>query len=359
MVAAQSGAQSEGHCANAYVTDLWASVETGWNQPARSIVTVEWSYDIIPWPEEGVDDVLFRVDRRAAGSDEWELIGSTHYGNAYSSLGEPGRWVYRVSIESIVIGESVEQCSAETGDETMELHVPTPEEQVGETLKELCNEVEVIGLKAVMPEIGGPGNTLMLKWDDGMEYLRMYEDDWPFLPSAVHYAVERVAVANEDDKDAWQRLAVTTQQTWSGPADFGHWVYRVGTIRLEGEGVTQQCQPWWDEVEVRILTEEEKASQQRRIAALETQAIHCATERLTQNIQGDAKQVVEDFVVDRIAKIITDYEEYSDPDEGFRSMTGLTVMLCVDDNEPSPYGVTLGTALATLMLLEGGDYGVW
>ncbi len=357
IVAAQSDAQPESHCANAYVTDLWAEVVADPRQAERTIVRIEWSYDIVPWPDEGVDDVVFRIDRRAADGDEWELIDTTHYSSGFSSIAEPGQWVYRVSISSIVIGENVEQCSAETGDETMELRVPTPEERARETLKELCNAVEVIDLRAVMPDIGGPDSTLMLKWEDGAEYL--YEDDWPFLPSEVHYRVERVAVADGGSEDSWETLADTTEQIWSGPADFGHWVYRVGTIRLEGAGVTQDCQPWWAEVEVRILTEGEKAEQELQLAALKSETVRCGVEQLTGNIQGEAKQVVADYVAERVDEIVADYEGYSDPDEGLRSLVALTVLMCSDDSQPSPYGVNFGSTWMTLMSLEEGNIWRW
>ena len=356
IVVAQSDVPQQSPCANAYVTDLWAEVETDLRESENATVWLEWSFDIAPWPD-GLDDVAFRIDRRAADDDEWELIESAYHNSQYTSAVEPGRWVYWVSIASITVDGAEEQCASDTGYETKELSVPTHGERVQETLKELCNAVEVFDLRAVMPETGGPDSALMLKWEDGAEYL--YEDDWPFLPSEVHYRVERVAAADGGSEDSWETLADTTEQIWSGPADFGQWIYRVGTIRLEGGGAIQDCQPWWAEVEVRILTEEEKAEQERRLGALKSETVRCGTERLTGDIQGEARQVVADYVAERVDEIVSAYEDYSDPDEGLRSLVALTVLICADDGQPSPYGVNFGSTWTTLMLLEEGNIWGW
>lgn len=141
---------------------------------------------------------------------------------------------------------------------------------------------------------------------------------------------------------------------WTGPADFGDWIYRVATIRLEGGGAIQDCEVWWAEVEVRILTGEERARQEGRITALKSEMIRCGTAKLTKDIQGEARQVVADYVAGRVAEIIADQEGYRDPDKGFQTLVALTVLICTEEEQPSPYGGHFGSTWSVLMMLEEG-----
>lgn len=350
----------EGLCTDARVTDLHGWVQTS-DDDGSSVVYLDWSYDVEPWPEE-MDEILFRVERRMADSSEWEMLDAADFEGGRSSGADPGVWIYRVSIASIAVGEEVEQCAfdADSADETEELKVPTVEEWAEPYLLDFCNiMVEVSGLIAVMPETAGPGNFIMLKWDDNMEYLRRYQDEWPFLPDTVHFRVERAPAADADDEAAWIRLGETERTIWTTPADYGHWYYRVATVRVEGVGVVQECQPWWNSVEVRLLTPEEQAEHDRQITALEGEAVRCATEVLVVNFQGDAKEIVAGYVQGRVDKLVAEYDDYTDPDDAVAEMVALAVLMCADRDEPSPFGVDLGGVWATLEMLEDGPYSLW
>lgn len=353
----RSESHQTGHCANAQITDMWADVLlSDPRHGTEALVIIEWSYVIDPWPDDSID-IAFSVHRRPADSSEWTLLFDDIHEPLFEAVTDSGTWVYWIGIASITIGDVTELCSTDTGSATDALHIPTEEERAQETLALMCPGAEVIDLRAIIPDTGGPDSTLMLKWRDGTEYMEEY--DWPFLPDVVHYQVERVSAANVENDNAWQTLGTTTEQIWTSPADFGDWIYRVATIRLEGGGATTDCEVWWAEVEVQILTEEEKTRQEGRLSALKSEMIRCGTAKLTEDIQGEARQVVADYVSERVAEIIADQEDYRDPDKGFQSLVAMTVLLCTDEEQPSPYGGSFGSTWAILMMLEEGELWLW
>lgn len=357
VVVAQSDDQQVSRCGGTYASNIWDDVSSDYQQGPRSIVLLEWVYQIASMPEGGVDNITVDIHRQQEGSSEWTLMVEDYDQTRWETIADPGTWEYRLRVTSITVDGVTEHCADNVGSVSLEVHVPSLEEQAQKFLNELCLPAEVINLRAIIPDTGGPGNTLMLKWNTGLESLD--RNAVSLLPDKVHYQVERAAVANIGNNDSWQTLGTTTEQIWSGPADFGHWFYRVGTIRLEGGGATQDCELWWATVEVRILTPEEKAQQERQFTALQSDMVRCGTEHLAENVQGKGRQVVASYVSGRVSEIISEHKQGPDHDEKLDSLISLTVLVCANEAHTTPYGVYFSPTRATLTLLRTGNPWVW
>lgn len=347
------------HCENARITDLYAHGHlAGIKEPG--FMVLEWSLDINPWPEDlYVEEAVYRIHRRPADSNTWELVDTvneTHWEGAP----RPGQWVYHVGLVSLSTDGDTETCDGVGAETTLEL--PTEAELVPELLAELCGRSEVIGLKAVRPEDG----SLMLKWEDDLDYLyEDVEDDlryWPweastFKADTVVYRVQRSETTSDNTPLGWATLAETTERTWNGPAEPGHWTYRVGTIRMTKGDVAVDCEPWYAEVHILIQSAEEAAEQARHSAVLQAEATRCATATLTSSLQGEARQIVASVVSELIAESLAESKDENHPDEAFFDLVTLTVLLCAEEGPPIGYGVDAGPVWSTLILLDLTDFG--
>ena len=347
------------YCESARITDLYADGHpAGIKKPA--VMVLAWSLDINPWPEDlYVEEAVYNVHRRQADSDTWEFVATVKDRTHWEGIPKSGEWTYNVGLVSLRTNGDTETCNGVRAETTID--IPTEAELAPDLLSELCKRSEVIWLEAVRPGDG----SLMLKWQDDLDHF--YEDvedelrywEWgasTFKADTVIYSVQRSATAPDNTPLGWVTLAETTERTWTGPAEPGHWTYRVGTIRMTKGEVAAACEPWYAEVHLHIQSAEEAAEQARQSAILQAEAIRCATATLTGNLQGEARQIVADVTAKRIAENLAARKDENNPDEAFHALVTLTVLLCAEEGPPTGYGTGGGPLWNTLILLGLGDF---
>ena len=343
------------YCESARITDLYADGHPlGIKEPGYMVLA--WSLDINPWPEDlYVEEAVYRIHRRPADSATWELVATVNDRTEWEGPPKGGRWIYHVGLVSLRTNGDTETCDGVGAETTIEL--PTEAELVPGLLAELCERSEVVWLEAVRPDDG----SLMLKWEDDLDYFyEAVEEDlrhWPWEASAfkadtVVYRVQRSATAPDNTPLGWVTLAETEGRTWSGPAEPGHWTYRVGTIRMTKGDVVTECEPWYAEVHLHLQTSEEAAEQARQFDVLHAEATRCATATLTSNLQSEARQIVAGVVGDRIAEILAERKDENYPDAALRSLVALTVLLCAQEGPPTGDGTGGDQFWNTLIVLD-------
>ena len=348
------------NCEKAGITDLYGKAyPVGIKEPAYMVL--EWSLDISPWPEDlYVEEAVYRIHRRPADSKAWEFVATVSDETYWEGEPRPGQWVYYVGLASLRTNGDTETCDGVGAETTVEL--PTEAELAPELLAELCERSEVIRLEVVRPDDG----SLMLKWQDDLDYF--YEDveddlrDWQWEASAfkadtVVYRVQRSATTADNTPLGWTTLTETTRRTWTGPAEPGHWTYRVGTVRMTKGDVAVDCEPWYAQVHILIQSAEEAAEQARRSAILQAEAARCATATLTSDLQGEARQIVASVVAERIAETLAARKDENHPDEGFYALVSMTVLLCAEEGPPIGYGLDASPSWSALVLLGLTDFG--
>lgn len=346
-------------CENARITDLYADGHlAGIKEPAYMVL--EWSLDINPWPEDlYVEEAVYRVHRRQAGSNTWELVVTVSDETYWEGEPRPGPWVYHVGLASLRTDGDTETCDGVGAETTVDL--PSEAELAPRLLGELCERSEVIWLEVVRSEDG----SLMLKWHDALDdFYEDVEDDlrhwqWEastFKADTVVYRVQRSATTADNTPLGWTTLAETTGRTWTGPAEPGHWTYRVGTVRMAKGNVAVDCEPWYAEAHILIQTAEEAAEQARQSAVLQAEATRCATATLTSSLQGEARQIVASVVAERIVETLAGRKDENHPDEGFYDLVTLTVLLCAEEGLPIGYGLDAGPLWSALVLLDLTDF---
>ena len=353
------GSAEAEHCEASRITDLDAYGEpVGIKAPAHMVLS--WSLDINPWPEDlYVEEAVYRIHRRPAGSDTWEFVVNVSDRTAWEGAPKSGQWTYHVGLVSLRTNGDTETCDGVGAETTLEL--PTEAELAPELLGELCERSEVVWLEVVRLDDG----SLMLKWQDDLDHF--YEDvqddlrhwEWEastFEADTVVYSVQRSATAPDNTPLGWTTLAETTGRTWTGPAEPGHWTYRVGTIRMTKGNVAAECEPWYAEVHLHIQTAEEAAEQARQSAILQAEATRCATATLTSHLQGEARQIVAGVVGERISMALAERKDENYPDAAFHALVALTVLLCAEEGPPTGYGTGGGPLWNTLILLGLGDF---
>lgn len=347
------------YCESARITELYADgYPAGIREPGYMVLA--WSLDINPWPEDlYVEEAVYRIHRRPAGSDTWELVTTVSDRTDWEGMPKFGEWIYRVSLISLRTNGDTETCDGVGADTTIDL--PTEAELAPRLLDELCEKSEVVWLEVVRLDDG----SLMLKWQDDLDYFyEEVEEDlrhWRWEASAfkadtVVYSVQRSATAPDNTPLGWVTLAETTGRTWTGPAEPGQWTYRVGTIRMTKGDVAAECQPWYAKVHMHIQTAEEAAEQARQSAILKTEAVRCATATLTSNLQGEARQIVAGVVGERIAEALAERKDENYPDAAFHALVALTVLLCAEEGPPTGHGTGGGPSWNTLVLLDLVDF---
>ena len=343
------------YCESARITDLHADGHPpGIKEPGFMVLS--WSLDINPWPEGlDVEEAVYRVHRRPAGSDTWELVDTVTNRTDWEGAPELGEWSYHVGLISLRTNGDTETCNGVRAETTLKL--PTEAELVPGLLGELCERSEVVWLQAVRLDDG----SLMLKWEDDLDYF--YEDveddlrhwEWEastFKADTVVYSVQRSATTPDNTPLGWVTLDETEERTWNGPAEPGHWTYRVGTIRMTKGNVAAECEPWYAEAHLHIQSAAEAAEQTRRSDILQAEATRCATATLTSNLQGEARQVVAGVVAERVAEIAADRKDENYPDGALHSLVALTVLLCAWEAAPTGDGPGGDQFWNTVILLD-------
>ena len=347
------------HCEASRITDLYADgYPAGIKEPGYMVLA--WSLDINPWPEDlYVEEAVYRVHRRPADSNTWEFVATVSDRTDWEGMPKSGRWIYYVGLVSLRTNGDVETCDGVGAETTIDL--PTEVELAPELLGELCERSEVIWLEAVRPADG----SLMLKWADDLDNFYEYVQDdlrhwqWEastFKADTVIYSVQRSATAPDNTPLGWTTLAETTGRTWTGPAEPGHWTYRVGTIRMTKGNIATACEPWYAEVHLHIQTAEEAVEQARQSAILQAEAIRCATATLTSDLQGEARQIVAGVAAQRIAETLAARKDENYPDAAFHALVTMTVLLCTEEGPPMGYGLGAGPSWSTLLLLDLADF---
>ncbi|GEM_PF-2065310 len=346
------------YCESARITDLYVDGHPpGIKEPG--FMVLDWSLDIDPWPEESRVEATYNIHRRPVNSSTWELVSIVSDRSDWEGAPKPGEWVYYVGLASLRTNGDVETCSS-VGAETT-LNIPAEAELAPELLAELCKRSEVVGLMTVRPEDG----SLMLKWNDELDYF--YEEvqddlrhwEWEvstFKADTVIYGVQRSATTSDNTPLGWTTLTETTARTWTGPAEAGHWTYRVGTIRMTKGDVSVDCEPWYAEAHLFIQTAEEIAEQARQTAVLKAEATRCAIKTLTSDLQGEARQIVAGVVADRVAEYIAVRRNEDHPDLEFQAIVSLAVILCTGEGPTVGYGSNASPAWTALSMLGLTDF---
>lgn len=347
------------YCESARIADLDADGHlAGIKEPGYMVLS--WSLDITPWSQDlYVEEAVYCIHRRPAGSDTWEFLANVSDRTAWEGAPKSGQWTYHVGLASLRTNGDTETCDG-VGAETT-IVFPTEAELVPRLLGELCERSEVVRLEVVRLDDG----SLMLKWEDDLDHFyEDVEDDlrhWEreastFKADTVVYRVQRSATAPNNTPLGWTTLAETTERTWTGPAEPGHWTYRVGTIRMKKGNISAACEPWYAEVHLHIQTAEEAAEQARQSDILQAEAIRCATTTLTKDLQGEARQIVADVAEDRIVEALAERKDENHPDAAFHALVALTVLLCAEEGPPRGYGTGGGPLWNALILLDLGDF---
>ena len=347
------------HCENTRITDLYGiAYPVGIKQPAYMVL--EWSLDIPPWPDDlYVEEAIYRIHRRPADSKTWEFVATVWEEMYWEGEPRPGPWVYHVGFAPLRTDGDTETGDGVGAETTVEL--PTEAELAPELLGEICGRYEVNQLEAVRPEDG----SLMLKWQDELDYF--YKDveddlrDWQweasaFMADTVVYRVQRSATASDNTPLGWATLVETTGRTWTGPAEPGHWTYRVGTVRMTKGTVAVDCEPWYAQVHMLIQTAEEAAERARQSAILEAEGARCATSTLTSSLQGEAREIVAGVVAERIGENFAARKDENHPDEGFCALVSMIVLLCAEEGPPIGCGLDAGPSWSGLVLLGLTDF---
>ena len=342
-------------------------------------VTLEWSDDA-GYHIEGEYEVTYQIERRAneADSADWETLGTVAGVQHWTGDAGLGAWVYRVGMVSLQVDDEVFDCSPQWA--AVEVSVLTRDELIEAELDQFCDAAEVYGLEARATDPGdGSDRMLILEWHDELIRLLLplpHSDDLQYyvVLEEIHYRVERTTAPGGEDS-TWEVLGevvrtieplapgplnlfanLTEPAEWTGPLQPGEWVYRIGMVEVKGSGVARECgNPRWAELHATVLTEAERAELKARRAVLVAQAVRCATDSLTGNMDAAAREVVGIFIEEQINEITAGFDEqYHDEAARFRELVTLTILLCSD--EPPGGRHAEGVSWAMILLLDYDDY---
>ncbi len=344
---------------------------------AERTVMLEW-FDDAEYHIDGGYKATYQIERRADESDgaDWETLDTVAGVQHWTGDAELGVWVYRVGIASLRVDDEVFDCSPQWA--AIEVSVLARDELIEVELDQFCDAAGVHGLDARATDPGdGSDRMLVLEWHDELtELLLPHRSDLQYYVDLeeIHYRVERTA-APGGEGSTWHVLGkvvrtieplvpgpfnlfanLSEPAEWTGPLQPGEWVYRVGVVEIKGSGVVRECDnPYWAEIEITVLTEAERAELKARRAVLVAQAVRCATDSLTGNMDAAAHAVVGIFVEEQINEIIAGFDEqYHDETVRFRELVTLTILLCSD--EPPGGRHAEGISWAMILLLDYDDY---
>ena len=345
------------YCETASITDLNTHGDPpGIKKPGYMIL--DWSLDITPWPEDSDVHATYSVVRRPADGNEWEPVAIVDDRTQWEGAPKYGAWIYVVALYSLRIDGTEETCDGIEAETVMEM--PTEAELAPKLLAELCGRSGVEHLELVRPRDG----LLKLEWDDDLDYfyedvqhdLRRWEwDATTFRADTVVYRVQRSPTAFDNTPLGWTTLAETTKRTWTGPAEPGHWDYRVGTILMTKGSVSVGCKPSYADTHLYLQTAEQAAEQARQSAILQAEATRCAIETLAGNLQGESRQIVAGVIAKRVAETVALRKNENHPDLDFEFLVSLSVLLCTGEGPPTGYGAVTSPVWNALTLLSLTD----
>ena len=362
------------YCNIALVNDV--DVQVSHPGTERTVTLVWW--DEIEYFIEGEYTAVYQIERRPteASDTDWEMLGTVAGIQYWTGDARLGEWMYRVGVVSLRMDNEVLDCSPQWTE--VNVSVLTQDELIEVELGQFCDAAEVYALDARATDLGdGSGRMLTLEWRDELMYLLSpshNEYDYYVDLEEVHYRVERTTAPGGEGA-TWHVLGKTVRTIgalapeplnllinlsepveWTGPLQPGEWVYRVAMVEIKGSGVTRECgNPRWTEIEITVLTEAERAELKARRAVLVAQAVRCATDSLTGNMDAAARKVVGIFVEEQINEIIAGFDEqYHDETARFRELVTLTILLCSD--EPPGGRHAEGISWAMILLLDYDDY---
>ena len=286
-------------------------------------------------------DVHYRVERlldqKGEGARVWYWVAAVTNDNWWAGPADPGQWIYRVAVSSITKNGQPLSCQGGLKWSQVVVAVPAPltPDEFAEFAGSLCDQLVVHDLNAHLQE-----DTLQLNW-----YTSYY--DGPYVGPRydnydVVYRVERRPDQPDSDTGTWHFVAhVNRDHSWEGSAEPGRWVYRVAVSSITEEGQTFQCHgnQGWEEVGVKVPTEEELALAAAQREILHAEVTRCAKEALTNNISDEALPIITSYIERTVAEQVADID---DNDE----LAGFTVTMCVQGN-----GADDGANAANLWLL--------
>ena len=153
----------------------------------------------------------------------------------------------------------------------------------------------------------------------------------------------------DSDTGTWHFVAhVNRDHSWEGSAEPGRWVYRVAVSSITEEGQTFQCHgnQGWEEVGVKVPTEEELALAAAQREILHAEVTRCAKEGLTNNISDEALPIITSYIERTVAEQVA---HINDNDE----LAELTVTMCAQGNGADD-GANAANLCLLLLLLDLG-----
>ena len=339
-------------CDSAHIYVLEADVSRPEPSQPRT-VTLAWWDDLVYYLEEP-SAVSYRIQRQRANAGvdaDWQTLATVTGATSWVGEAELGSWVYRVAVVEIdVLGVSRE-CKPNWAEVSVD--VLSADDLIEAELQYFCDEVDIFALYAsVSRSTNWPDETLTLIWNDPLQALR--HPDYHPEALTTHYRIEQ-ATAPVADNTEWQLVAeVIGESTWTGPAEPGTWVYRVAVVKMQDSGVVVECDPKWELVDVRILTEAERAKLERQRSILTAESVRCATDDLTSNLRSAARSVVSEYVEERIGVIFAELDNSGDEASSLGTLVYWTILLCSDER-PNFFGFNLGQSWVMLLLFDDFD----
>ena len=314
--------QLKTYCRDAQPQEVVAIVFDAGDGPGKT-VSLEWWANADYWRLPDGMLAHYRIQRRADDGDEWQTLETVTNTDVWKGPAEIGHWIYRVGLVELVSGEATRECQPQWPEASVD--VLTPQEE----LQQYCDSLYVYNIEATgEPATDGHGGTLTLRWQSGHDLPYPFHSyfGFPALPegTVITYRIERMRDARDGSEGSWETVAeVRDTKTWTGIVEPGRWIFRVALVRLQTDDLVQQCQkPQWGEVEVLVLTAEERAKAESDQRILVEQATSCALDVLSDNLTPEASAVIGEY----IRSSISDIAMYSD----FGELATITVLFCTD-----------------------------
>ena len=144
----------------------------------------------------------------------------------------------------------------------------------------------------------------------------------------VGYRVERRPDQPDSDTGIWHFVAhVNRDHSWEGSPEPGRWVYRVAVSSITEEGQTFLCHgnQWWEEVGVKVPTEDELALAAAQREILHAEVTRCAKEAFINNISDEALPIITSYIERTVAEQVAHIDDLDE-------LAGFTVTVCAQGN---------------------------
>ena len=124
-------------CEVEYVYHIGATVEPAPDGQSETVTLIwyldKYSYDHLALPEG--TSMTYRIERVRHNQDgsagNWQMVVEVSDTDTWSGAADPGKWIYRVALVSLQVGDLAAQCEKPRWEKT-EVWVPTPEERARE-----------------------------------------------------------------------------------------------------------------------------------------------------------------------------------------------------------------------------------